>query len=1195
MTQARQPSPDSPAPEGWLSQTSPAAASLELLPPQLIHAVREDYPSSIAVPFAELVSELSLVKRNPAKIFSRMLDLFEISVATAGLATVCDLLAHRVPLTGHHGRMIRELRENTKLSTGFWWELLRHGLGAALENNESGFSRELASLYFIRKGNLSEEIALLDAIPEVRNKAKGHSWTMPDEKYEEYIRAYLPVLAQWLGMLSLFRSWVIVSPQAVSPVKGVPVWDCWSLAGNRAKPDLRRLRTEKALAIGSTYLIQVNALQAESTAETVILPLSPLFLVRKTNGMFHEIFLYQGGDGKKAIYSGTCSAERHESLEEAAPAFEFLSHGKQSSSGLSLKVERLLAHAREACAKATEKFLHSVIDRHIYDPETFARRPRVREQITGFLQSELPCALLHATSGMGKTSLAANLGAEWLETPGNTPMLALVAAENLPADGRDLPRYLADLLQGELDLGAVVRRVAAAMPRKKACVCLIIIDGIDRHPNPQWLLEGITAAARIFQEGAAFKILGTCTSSIPETFLQSGGRFEESIFYRSSFGLSESMATAAPGIELAAMSQEELAEAFATYQRIPERATSTPFEALNEEMINTLSNPLILRMAMAVYQGQPLPRKVFGVEMVKEYLAERVFKFPARLDVVTELVDLMVAGHRRSIPFEALRNHPRMRATVVDESAAGPLRQLCDDQVFTLRPVPAPHNLPFPFTWTLEFTFDRVLEYLVFWRLVDRQPEHLTQLDSVIELARQFTAARGAAILLCTHLAFEYQIEPLSALFAKSDDAWLHDFWADLVGELLETSEGAEEAPAFDHLLRALAADNASLLLRTVSTCAEQFFLNGKWGQAFRLLAVASRLDHIEETEVARLLNRCVLLQKNMDQWTDALETSDRCLQLADTEVGPELMARLLINRSSVIFDLGPRAEVPSILFEAHACAGTDTFLNAAIGNNAGLYHLYNDELETAEALLRKGLLLTDEQSLQQAYLQTNLSLTLLSRTLLEPMALEEAERIAIEALGIFRQKGHLQGVSYATSLQGVFQMLHEHWPAAEASFRETRRIAQRLGEKWTDYGAKANLACLLLSKPGGNIDEAWTLAQEAVASSRENSDRKGIGDAGLIAACAGLRLLRLQPEDLLLRSEIEATLLAAEEGFQALNQRLGQAMAQWGLEELSGLGKQDGPPGHTLQPLLEATSYRHLQPGLRPLPWHMMFLMEVF
>ena len=1195
MTQARRPSPDVPSPEGWLTQTSPAVASLEVLPPQLIHTVREEYPSSIAVPFADLVAELSLVKRNPAKIFSLMLDLFEISVATAGLATVCDLLAQRVPLTGQHGRMIRELRENAKLSTGFWWELLRHGLAAALENNEVGFSRELASLYFIRKGNLAEEVALLDAIPEVRNKAKGHSWTMPDEKYEEYIRAYLPALSQWLGMLSLFRTWMFVSPQAVSPVKGVPVWDCWSLAGNRAKPDLKQLRTETALVIGSVYLIQVNALQAETSAETVILPLSPLFLVRKTSGMFQEIFLYQGGDGKKALYSGTCSAERHESQEEAVAAFEFLSHGKQTSGGLSVKVERLLAHAREACGKATERFLYSVIDRHIYDPETFAQRPRIREQITGFLQSERPCALLHATSGMGKTSLVANLGSEWLEAPGTTPMLAVFAAEGLPADGRDLPRFLADLLHGEQDLSAVVRRFAAALPRKKACVGLIIIDGIDRHPNPQWLLEGITASARILNECGAFKILGTCTSSIPETFLQSGGQFEETIFYSSSFGLAEATATATPGIALAAMTQEELEEAFATYQRIPERATSTPFGALNEEMINTLSNPLILRMAMAVYQGQPLPQKVFGVEMVKEYLAQRVFKFPARLDVVTELIDLMLAGHRRSIPFEALRNHPRMRATVVDESATGPLRQLCDDQVFTLRPVPAPHNLPFPYTWNLEFTFDRVLEYLIFWRLVDTQPDHLNQLDSVIELARQFTPARGAALLLGTHLAYEFRVEPLASLFAQSKDAWLQDFWADLVGDLLESSEGAEEAPAFQNLLRALAADNASLLLKTVSTCSEQLFLNGKWGQALRLLAVASRLEHVRETDVALLLNRCVLLQKNMDEWTAALATSDHCLQLAGTGVEPELMARLQINRSSVIFDLGPRAEVPSILATAKSSAGTDAFLNAAIGNNAALYHLYNDELETAEDLLRNGLLLADHHSLQQAYLLTNLSLTLLSRTLLEPTAIAEAESSASEALAIFRQKGHLQGVSYATSLQGVFQMLHEQWSAAETSFKETRRIAQRLGEKWTDYGAKANLACLLLCKPGGNIEEAWTLAQEAVVSSRENNDRKGIGDAGLIAACAGLKLLQLQPEDLLLRSEIEATLLAAEEGFQGLNQRLGQAVAHWGLEELNGPGLQEGSLRYSQQPLLDTTSYRHLEPGLRPLPWHMMFLMEVF
>jgi hypothetical protein len=53
--------------------------------------------------------------------------------------------------------------------------------------------------------------------------------------------------------------------------------------------------------------------------------------------------------------------------------------------------------------------------------------------------------------------------------------------------------------------------------------------------------------------------------------------------------------------------------------------------------------------------------------------------------------------------------------------------------------------------------------------------------------------------------------------------------------------------------------------------------------------------------------------------------------------------------------------------------------------------------------------------------------------------------------------------------------------------------------------------------------------------------------------------------------------------------------MAEWGIEELNALAT----PGQQLTrgpaPLLLATSYRDLPPGLRPLPWHMMFLMEVF
>jgi hypothetical protein len=1027
----------------------------------------------------------------------------------------------------------------------------------------------------------------LDAIPALRNKAKGHSWTMADERYEELVRLHLPALAGWLSMLGPFRQWVLVSPQAVSTVKGLPVWDCWILTGNRVKAEVRQLRTERNLAIGGVYMVREQALHAEVAEAESILSLSPLLQVRRTGGMVQELFLYQGGDGRKAIYLGSFSSDRHESAEEAHAAFDFLSSGTLDGSGYSLRAERILAPIRSGCIQATESFIQAATDRRVYLPSTFAPRPRVREQIDAFLLSGLPCTLLHAPSGMGKTSLMADLGSEWLKAPAGRPMVGLFHADSLPEHGHDLPAFLATSLQSGRDLAALLSRVAEATPGATTCQCLLVIDGIDRHPDPQGLVEGITAVARLFRGSPRFRILGTCTAAVTDLHLHRGGSFDEALFFSSTFGLSSAREGGATGINLPAMAPEELETAFKAYREDPAYGTLTAYESLTEEMASTLSNPLILRLAMAVYHGRALPQKVFGLGMITDYVGQRVFKVPARLDVVAEVVDLMVATQMRSLPFEALRNHPRLRRVVLEGTAAGPLRQLCDDQVVTLRTVYPASNLPFPPTWNLEFTFDRVLDYLVFWRMVDQQPGLLDDPGPLVRLAQDFGPARGALLLLDIHLTGQGRLAPLVEQFALNLGAWGHAFWMDLLSELLEfTDEGTAVTEA---LLAALVTVDAPRLHAVVKGAAEDFFRHGDWDQAYRLLTAAAAQAGAEPAARALKLNQCVQLEKNMDRWVQALETSDLCLALLkETQASPDLQARILINRSSVIFDLGPRAEVPRILAEAASLGASSPFLSAAVANNLGLYRLYHDEPGAAEELFRKGLELSREEPVQTAYLETNLSLALLARSLVEPGILGEAEAIATRALAAFRQSGHLQGSSYAVSLKGIFAMLREDWIEAETCFLETHRTAQRLGEQWTDYGAEANLACLDLRRTDRESGQAWPLALKAMKRARQNQDAKGVGDAGLLAGCAGLKLLQARGEDPALAKETSDVLLEARAAFTTLGQRLGQAMAQWGLQTLQGEPCQPAS-------LLGGTLFRDLAPGLQPLPWHMMLLMEVF
>src|SRR5690606_10831401 len=127
--------------------------------------------------------------------------------------------------------------------------------------------------------------------------------------------------------------------------------------------------------------------------------------------------------------------------------------------------------------------------------------------------------------------------------------------------------------------------------------------------------------------------------------------------------------------------------------------------------------------------------------------------------------------------------------------------------------------------------------------------------------------------------------------------------------------------------------------------------------------------------------------------------------------------------------------------------------------NNLGLYYLYHDELAQAEAMFQKANAQIGDGGLITAYILNNLGLVKWTRGLTEPVKWDEAEQLFDQALTRFRHAGHVQGMSYALSNRGLCELFRGHLAEAEEAFRKTQDMSQRLGEKWTAYGASANLA----------------------------------------------------------------------------------------------------------------------------------------
>jgi tetratricopeptide (TPR) repeat protein len=377
-----------------------------------------------------------------------------------------------------------------------------------------------------------------------------------------------------------------------------------------------------------------------------------------------------------------------------------------------------------------------------------------------------------------------------------------------------------------------------------------------------------------------------------------------------------------------------------------------------------------------------------------------------------------------------------------------------------------------------------------------------------------------------------------------------------------------------------------------LSRAGQQLFFIGRWSVAHDVISTAAQLPGLGGTAALRQRNRLVHLCKNMDRWGEALEHSDWCMArlgaAASSEVEADLLARVWVNRGSVLYDLGRREEA-GVAFRTgfeHATKCRTGLPRAAASNDLGVYHHYGDRLARAEAILSDPPV--DLAPLPAAYLQTNLGLVQLTRSLVDRAQGEAAAQTLSSALEKFVAGGHLQGISYALSNRALCDLMAGRFTEARAAFEETIRLGERLGERWTVYGARANLALVELGR-GGNPEAAFGLARDSAARAQENRDPKGVADATLIAARAALEWSARASDAPL--TAIDALLEEAGHHYALLGQRLGEALAHLGRLEIS----RDQELEARAKELLSATELSALPLKFFAPPWHMLLLMELF
>src|SRR3569623_671221 len=194
----------------------------------LVHT-RDRLPAPFAQLAGELLFELDAAQPDHVRAFLIQIDLFEATVAFFSFLQLAELEARQLAST-HSESAITALRDNPRITTGYWWSLLRESsrdLGTQPDGPRHGASRLMQQLLFDETGQSTAFSRVLDSVPGIRNRIKGHAWTLPLERYATESDRLLELTVRYLHALEGLADFCMFEIVSSTPAGGG--FDCDSL------------------------------------------------------------------------------------------------------------------------------------------------------------------------------------------------------------------------------------------------------------------------------------------------------------------------------------------------------------------------------------------------------------------------------------------------------------------------------------------------------------------------------------------------------------------------------------------------------------------------------------------------------------------------------------------------------------------------------------------------------------------------------------------------------------------------------------------------------------------------------------------------------------------------------------------------------------------------------------------------------
>jgi hypothetical protein len=646
-------------------------------------------PNALPEPIADLYLAYEYERRRPAadsmRVFHRMMDTFEGCLALGALVAACDTV--QTDTAGHAPHDgVDTLRRSQAASIGVWWHILKQCLHD--HSPQQLFAPPLLMLVHRHTG-LGH---LLDNIPGLRNRMRGHTFTLPTGMYTAAVEKHADLLQATVA--------VFAAPH-MPPLARVMAHDADDTfvelrMGSNLRHEVRRLRLAKPADVGECILLGVPN-------ENLVphLGLHP-FIVQRTvheEAGLDQLALYQGRQNRHALYLPTRVPERFQ-IPDGAAAVEARLHmdrrvskqiRERTSADRKLRVGDVLDEAH----RHAQAFLATARRERVYMPEAYVERPRLDPVLRAWQMATPSLLLVAGAAGSGKSSLLCRILERW-QGPTRGDIILPRSAATLPATAPALAEEIArnlSLADG-LDIG--MQRWRESHPDGARNV-MLLVDGIDRADDPAAL---IAACDGIVARGV--HVLATIAGPVLDGL--ANGDVIRSLANRHMVGLDNI------ALRLTPLDTGETADAYDRYRTLAGTAPLTPLYQVPRELRAAMSNPLLLRVTCEVFDGVAIPPETTEADVLVAHARRTVFADPSRQDFTRRLVHILAERKVRRVGVSRLLTDNSMRAGVLESD--GPYRALVRELVLvehagrTSRLGLAPEVY-------VEFTFDAMLGYLL--------------------------------------------------------------------------------------------------------------------------------------------------------------------------------------------------------------------------------------------------------------------------------------------------------------------------------------------------------------------------------------------------------------------------------------------------------------------------------------------------